>query len=265
MLRDFAIWLFSSDKPGEVSVPGFWHVLYALLIFGSVIGFGVFLSKKSEKFKDRVLKIIAYAIVFLFISDFFIHPLMHGDTSTEAFMITDKLPFHLCTVMCPLIIFYYQFKQPKFAREALAFLAMVGSMMFLCYPTQIDGHSPISYKTLQTLLYHGLVFAWGYYMVVSKKAKPSIKRCWQPILGLCLMACWATFGRLLYAVGDSGYDWLFLVEGAGIFGAPKPYTFLLTLGSISAVILLLYGIYYAVIGIMKLISRSKTKKETAEV
>ena len=79
------------------------------------------------------------------------------------------------------------------------------------------------------------------------------------------MACWATFGRLLYAVGDSGYDWMFLVEASGIFGAPKPYTFLLTLGSISAVILLLYGIYYAVIGIMKLIAKSKSKKNTANV
>ena len=265
MLRDFALELFSNDKPGNVTVPGFWHIFYALLIFGSVITFGVFLSKESEKFKDRVLKIIAYAIVFLYISDFFIHPLMNGDSLTEAFMITDKLPFHICTVMCPLIIFYYQFKQPKFAREALAFLAMVGSMMFLCYPTQIDGESPISYKTLQTLLFHGLVFAWGYYMVVSKKVKPSIKRCWQPILGLCLLACWATFGRLLYAVGDSTYDWMFLLGASGIFGDPKPYTFLLTLGSISAVILMLYGIYYAVIGIMKLIGKAKSKKETAKV
>lgn len=268
MLRDFAIWLFFEDnKPGAMPVGGFFHILYNILIFGSVIGLGFLFSKKSEKFKDNVLKIIAYGITFLYISDFFVHPLMEGDTAKEAFMITDKLPFHICTVMCPLIILFYQFKQPKFAREALAFLAMVGSTMYITYPGSAIGSdvSPICYRVLQTFLYHGFVFAWGYYMIVLKKVKPSIKRCWQPIVGLCCLACWATFGRLLYAVGDSTYDWMFLLRASGIFGDPKPYTFLLTLGSISAVILMLYGIYYAVIGIMKLIEKAKSKKETAKV
>ena len=262
MLRDFAIWLFSDDKPGSMPVMGFWHILYAVLIFGSVIGLGFLFSKKSEKFKDNVLKYIAYAILFLYISDFFIHPLMGGDTSKEVFMNTDKLPFHICTVMCPLIIFFHHFKKLSFAKEALTFLAMVGSTMYLTYPSgAVDADtSPFCYRILQTFLYHGLVFAWGYYMIVLKKVKPSIKHCWQPILGLCVMAGWATFGRLLYAAGDSTYDWLFLLGAGGIFGEPKPYTFILTLASISAVILMLYGIYYIVIGIMKLIEKSKAKK-----
>ena len=267
MLRDFAIWLFTDDKPGSMPVLGFWHILYAILIFGAVIGLGFLFSKKSEKFKDNVLTIIAYSILFLYLADFFIQPLMHGDTSVHGEMNIDKLPFHICTVMCPLIILFHQFKKLSFAKEALAFLAMVGSTMYLTYPSgAVDADtSPFCYRVLQTFLYHGLVFAWGYYMVVLKKVKPSIKRCWQPIVGLCCLACWATFGRLIYAVGDNTYDWLFLVKAAGIFGDPKPYTFLLTLGSISAVILMLYGIYYIVIGIMKLIGKAKSKKETAKV
>ena len=269
MLRDFAIWLFFEDnKPFSMPVGGFFYILYNILIFGSVIGLGFLFSKKSEKFRDNVLKIIAYAITFLYLSDFFIHPLLEGDSAKEAFMITDKLPFHICTVMCPLIVLFYQFKQPKFAREALAFLAMVGSTMYITYPGSAIGSdvSPICYRVLQTFLYHGLVFAWGYYMIVLKKVKPSIKHCWQPILGLCILAIWATLGRLLYSIpGDTPYDWMFLVKASGIFGDPKPYTFLLTLGAISAVILMLYGIYYIVIAILNAIARAKAKKETANV
>ncbi len=267
MLRDFAIWLFSYDKPGKMPAFGFFHILYAVLIFGTVIGLGFLFSKKSEKFKNNVLNVIAGSILFLYLSDFFIQPLMHGDTAVEGTMDIDKLPFHICTVMCPLIILFHQFKKLSFAKEAFAFLAMVGSLMYITFPGSAIGEdtSPICYDILQTFLYHGLVFAWGYYMIALGKVKPSIKRCWQPILGLCCLAVWATFGRLIYAAGDSTYDWLFLVKASGIFGDPKPYTFLLTLGSISAVMLALYGVYYAVIGVMKLIEKNKTKKTPAKV
>ena len=65
-MREFAIWLFSDDKPFNIDIFNFWHILYATIIIGTTILLGIVLSKKSEKVQDRVLSIIASATAFLY-------------------------------------------------------------------------------------------------------------------------------------------------------------------------------------------------------
>ena len=186
-MREFAIWLFSDDKPLNIDVFSFFHIFYTGTIIILTILLGLYLSKKDEKTQNRALSIIAFATAFLYISDFFVQPLMHGDASVAGEMNIDKLPFHICTLLCPVLNFV-QFNKTfekliNAIREPVAVLAIVGPIMYLTYPNGAVGDiSPICYKILQTFIYHGLVFAWGFNMIATKKVVLSIKRSWHALV-----------------------------------------------------------------------------------
>ena len=254
-MREFAIWLFSDDKPFNIDVFNFWHILYATVIIGTTILLGTVLSKKSEKVQDRVLSIIASATAFLYLSDFFIQPLMHGDASVAGEMNIDKLPFHICTLLCPVLNFVQHSrccgKLIKAIKEPVAILAIVGPLMYICYPSGAVGDiSPICYKMLQTFIYHGLVFSWGFNMIATKRVIPSIKRFWKTVVGLGCVALWASLGNALYISPEEHFDWFFLTGSSFPF-IPEKLMPIVVIGAISGVALLVYAIYYAVMAVKK--------------
>ena len=261
-MREFAIWLFSDDKPLNIDLFNFWHILYAVIIIGLTILLGVYLSKKDEKVQNRALSIIAFAVAFLYLSDFFIQPLMHGDAAVQGEMNIDKLPFHICTLLCPLVNFV-QFnkcceKFIKVIREPVAIMAIVGPLMYICYPSGAVGDiSPICYKMLQTFTYHGLVFAWGFNMIATKKVIPSIKRSWKTLVALGCVALWASLGNALYINPEKHYDWFFLT-GSSFDFIPAKLMPVVVIGSIFCVSLMVYGVYYAVMAVKKKIAAKKT-------
>lgn len=254
-MRDFAIRLFSDDKPFNIDVFNFWHILYAVIIIGLTVLLGIYLSKKDEKTQNRTLSILAFAATALYILDFFVQPLMHGDASIAGEMNIDKLPFHICTVLCPILAFV-QFNKccEKFIRvirEPVAIMAIVGPLMYICYPNGAVGDiSPICYRMLQTFIYHGLVFSWGFNMIATKRVTPSIKRCWKVLAALVLVALWASLGNALYTNSEHHYDWFFLTGSSFPF-IPAAIMPVVVIGAIFCVALMVYGIYYAVITINK--------------
>ena len=256
MLRNFFIWLFSNDKPLEITVFSFWHIFYTLLIIGATIFLGVYVSKKDDAVKEKTLSILASAVLILYIADFFIQPLMHGDAATAGEMNIDKLPFHICTVMCPMLALVQYNKKFALIKEPIALLSIIGPLMYLTFPNGALGDvSPFSYKIIQTFLYHGAVFAWGFMMIATKTVIPSIKNWWKSFIAIIGVALWASLGNAVYSTEEHGYDWFFLTGSAFPF-VPKPLMPFAVIFAILGMVFIIYGIYY---GYLKICERHKEK------
>jgi hypothetical protein len=267
MLRNFLVWLFATEgKPGEIAWLNIWHILYVLIIFGSTFVLGWYISKKDKEAKEKLLRTLACATVLVYVIDFFIQPLMDGGAGV---MNVDKLPFHICTVLCPVLAFVQFNKRFERFSEPVAFLAMVGPMMYLVYPGGAIGDiSPFCYKIIQTFVYHGLVFSWGFNMIATGRVKPSIKRgWWRALIGLLLVALWATLGNLSHnsnVDGDPHYDWFFLTGSTFPF-VPKALMPLAVIVAVFSATMALYGVYYAVIAVKHRLSENDAEREQARV
>ena len=258
MLRDFFIWLFDNNKPLEIDVFSFWHILYTVIIIGLTITLGIFISKKSDKAKESVLRLIACSITVIYIADFFIQPLMHGDASVGGEMNIDKLPFHICTVLCPIIAFVQFNKKLAFMKEPIALLAIIAPLMYLTFPNgALGGVSPLSYKIIQTFVYHGLVFSWGFNMITTKTVVPTIKNWWKSLIAIICIALWASLGNAVYSNPDHHYDWFFLTGSSFPF-VPEPLMPLAVVVAILGMVFIIYGIYY---GFMAIKESVKAKRE----
>ena len=267
MLRNFLIWLFATEgKPGEIAWLNVWHIVYITVIFGSTFVLGWYISHKSDEAKDRLLRTLAVSTVIIYLLDLFIQPLMDGGVGV---MNVDKLPFHICTVLCPVLALVQFNKRFERFAQTVAFLAMVGPMMYLVYPGGAIGDiSPFCYKIIQTFVYHGLVFSWGFNMIATGKVKPSIKRgWWRALVGIVLVAGWATLGNLSHNSNVDGaphYDWFFLTGSTFPF-VPKALMPIAVIFAIFGMTMILYGIYYAVIAVKHRAAEKKTEQNTVTV
>ncbi len=225
------------------------HIIYLLLIIGGIVGGYFLLRKKDESGKEKGLKIILLAVIISYISDFFMHDFVYGK------MNIDKLPFHICTVLCPIAAFV-QFNK-KFAKfkEPVVILSILAPMMYICYPASVGSGEPWCYQALQTMFYHGMLMAWGILNVCLGAVKPVFKNIWKTVVLLVIITVWAKFGNAIY--GD--YNWFFLEEDAFYIGLvgngilPK-----WTLMIINPIVFTLAAA--AVYGVIALVNKLKTKK-----
>ena len=246
-MYNFLSWLFETRYgPLEIAFLNVFHILFFTIILGSTFALAFYLSKHEDK-KNPTLRFIAYAIVALYISDFFIQPFMSSDFS----MNIDKLPFHICTALCPIVAFTEFNSKFNKIKEPVAILAIVGPIMYLVYPGNAIGEiSPFCYKILQTFIYHGMVFAWGVNTLASGQFIPHVKNCYKSLIGICCIAVWATIGNFAYNTSYLGndpdashFDWFFLTGSTFSFLPP----YLMPLGVIAAVfsvVMCIYGIYH---------------------
>ena len=101
-MRDLFLKLFASSHFNTgISITAFSvsHFVYLFLIFGGIALTAYLLRDKTIEKKEKVLRFLAYALVVSYLSDFFVHDFVYGE------MNIDKLPFHLCTVICPFVAF----------------------------------------------------------------------------------------------------------------------------------------------------------------
>ncbi len=253
-MRDLFLKLFETSHFNTgISVTAFSipHIVYALLIVGGIVwGWWAFRNKSEQK-KELFLNILVYALVISYISDFFMHDFVYGDGLNM-----DKLPFHICTVLCPIIAFTQFNKKFKKFLEPVSLLAIVGPLMYLVYPASIGSGEPWCYQAVQTMFYHGVLLAWGILNVALKIYKPDIKNWWKSLVLLVIITLWAKFGNSLY----EDYNWFFLEEDAFYIGLvadgiiPKWSLMILTPLAVYLVVLIIYGIYY---GVQKLINNKK--------
>ena len=183
------------------------HIVYMVLIFGGIfLGWFCLRNQETEK-KVKALRFLAYALVFSYLSDFFVHEFVYGGLKT------DKLPFHICTVLCPLVAIAQFNKKGYKIAEPVAMLAMLSPMMYLCYPASVGTGEPWCYQAVQTMFFHGVLMAWGILSVALGAVKPDIKKCWQAGVILVCITLWAKFGNIIME-----HNWFFLEEDALYIG-----------------------------------------------
>ncbi len=221
------------------------HIVYLVLIFGGIFLAGYLLKNKEEKTKEQALRFLAYALVVSYLSDFFMHDFVYGGMSI------DKLPFHLCTVMCPVIAFTQFNKKFEKFLEPVTVLAIVGPLMYITYPASVGDGEPWCYQAVQTMFFHGVELAWGILNLSTGKVRLQIKNIWKSAVGLALVTVWAKFGNLILE-----HNWFFLEEDAFYIGLvesgaiPKWSLMIFTPAGVFLIVLAVYGIYYGVNAIL---------------
>ena len=229
------------------------HIVYLVLIFGSIIALGLIFRKKDAAARERLLRLMCYALVFSYISDFFFHEFVYGGLNM------DKLPFHICTVLCPLAAIAQFNRKGDKIREPVVMLAVLAPMMYLCYPASVGDGEPWCYQAVQTMFFHGVLMAWGILSIALGAVKPNARHIWKSAVLLVGITLWAKLGNVLML-----HNWFFLEEDAFYIGLvangiiPKwvlmianPVVFLLA-------VLALYGVCH-------MVQDKGKKKETASV
>ena len=249
-MREFFVNLFETrEEPFDVTLYSVWHILYVVIIFAAIIGMAFYLRKKDASTKERVLNFIAYSLVVVYIGDFFIQPLFR-----EGAMNVDKLPFHICTLLCPVIAFTQFNKRFACIKEPVAFLSVISPLMYIVYPGSALGtESPFCYEIIQTFVYHGVLLAYGVLLMTTKTVMPNIKNSYKSLIGIGITIIWAAFGNVVYSEEGwgKGFDWFFITGKTFPF-IPQILMPLVVAACTYGMVIAIYGIYYLIDYIFKI-------------
>lgn len=233
------------------------HIVYFVLIVGGIAACWLTTRSKSPEAKEKVLRLLAYALVLSYLSDFFVHEFVYGGLNT------DKLPFHICTVLCPLTAIAQFNRNGHKIAEPIVILAILGPLMYLCYPASIGDGEPWCYQAVQTMFYHGVLLAWGVLSVAFGAVDAQIRRAWKCGMLLVGITLWAKLGNLLM-----NHNWFFLEEDALYIGLveggilPKWSLMIINPIVFFLAVLLIYGVIHAV---RALANKKAAKKQPAMV
>ena len=205
--------LLSDKKGGTVfTCFGLWHLLY-LAVFLAVIAWLLFwLRGKNAETQRRTAD---GAIVFsfcLYMADFFLMPLAYGAIDLE------KLPFHACTATCVLCFIARRHPRMEKMRLPLTLLALASNLIYVIYPAGVGWQQihPLSYRVIQTLVYHGSMTAYGVLYLACTEERLTWKACCRTLPVIIAMTLWAMLGNALYNGTADGYDhffnWFFVVR-----------------------------------------------------
>ena len=239
-----------SDKKGGVvfSCFGVWHWIYIAAILGAIVAVVLVIRKKSDAVKRRAVDISINCAFGLDILDFFLMPFAYGGIDLE------KLPFHACTAMC---VACFLSRRNRFFgrfRSQLALLGLVSNLIYVIYPAGIMWYAvhPLSYRTVQTLIFHGLMTAYGVFALALDDIKLEWKGFGKDVAVVVAMALWALLGNTLYN-GTSGeyshkFNWFFVLQDP-FYILPKniaPFVMpFVVVATFSFAIFLVYCIYFA--------------------
>ncbi len=242
-MRDFLIKVLGWRGENGITIELFsiWHFLYIFLIIGAIVGAIFLLKTKSQKTKQKTLKILIITTLVLYIVDFMLQPFVTRDNTLDI----DKLPFHICTLMS-IVGTLAQYSKNQNFKEVSVTMAMAGALMYLTYPgSALGGIAPWSYKVIQTMVCHGMLLAWGVLSLTTGEVKLNYRKMWMPLVGVVCMALWAGLGNLCYNGGTHHYDWFFITGSTFPF-IPKYLMPFLAVAAVYGVIACFYLIYWIV-------------------
>lgn len=222
------------------------HIVYIVLIFGSIIALWLIYRNKAAESKEKLLRFLAYALMLSYLSDFFVHEFVYGDLKM------DKLPFHICTVLCPLTAIAQFNRKGGKILEPVAVLATLAPMMYLCFPASVGDGEPWCYQAVQTMFFHGVLMAWGILNIALGVVKPDIRHSWKCGVILVGVTFWAKFGNILME-----HNWFFLEEDAFYIGLvaqgiiPKWVLMIVNPIVFFLAVLAVYGAFYALRSVKK--------------
>lgn len=243
------------DSP--FTVFGRWHLLYLTVIFCAILLLLLSLKNRSAETKQRAITTTANCAFGLYVADFFLMPFAYGEIDLE------KLPFHVCTAMC--VMCFLSRHHPFFRRFRLPFaiLGLASNLIYVIYPAGVGWYlvHPLCYRVIQTLLFHGLMSAYGLLVLAFDEVELKLKNCGRELLVIAAMTLWALLGNTLYnGIGSRQFNWFFVTRDP-FYLLPEhlaPYIMppVMVLVMFAAV-LLVYAGYFAA---KKLLNRSRAKE-----
>ena len=203
--------IFADQKGGDIfNCFGPWHFLYIFLAIG-VIALSIWLLRNKDKVTcDGALKIFAGIAFGLYMLDIFLMPFAYGEIDV------DKLPFHACTSMSIMCFLSNHVTFLKKYRVNFALLAVLSNLMYLIYPSGVASYEihPLSYRAIQTLLFHGAMVVYGVLTLVWNREELTFKRWYRNLAVLGALTVWAMIGNGLYSGEADGYshdfNWFFI-------------------------------------------------------
>ena len=205
---------FLSDKISDTVFTCFslWHWTYILLAALAVTLTVLYLKNKDEESKHRIIRGFSCAAFVLYALDFFLMPLAYGEIDIE------KLPFHACTAMCVVCFISEHNALLEKYRIHFALLGFISNVTYLLYPAGVMwyGIHPLSYRVIQTLLFHACMTAYGILMLIYDGHRLEWKKCCRDLAIIICMTLWAMLGNFIYN-GNSGdynhfFNWFFVVR-----------------------------------------------------
>jgi hypothetical protein len=205
--------LLSDKKGGEIfTLFGAWHFFYIALTFLTVAVVLFLLKNKGDNLRKRTTKTFIYIAFGLYVADFFLMPLAYSEIDIE------KLPFHVCTAMCVLCFLSYHNRFLEKYRLSFVLLGFISNLVYLIYPAGVMWHAvhPISYRVIQTLIFHSIMTIYGLLTLILEYDKFNIKKCYQDLGVVVIMTVWALVGNYVYNGSSEGYshffNWFFVVR-----------------------------------------------------
>lgn len=205
--------LLADRKGGAVfSVLGVWHLLYLLVIFAAIIALLFWLRQKSSEAKHRAVVLSANCAFAVYLADFFLMPFAYGEIDLE------KLPFHVCTAMCVMCFLCHHNRFLGKFKVQFAILGLASNLIYVIYPAGVGWYQihPLSYRVIQTLLFHGIMTAHGLMVLAFDEVELKWKTCWKELIATVAMTLWALLGNTLYN-GSAGsyshhFNWFFVTQ-----------------------------------------------------
>ncbi len=212
--------ILMDKKGGEIFVLfGFWHFLYIILTFITIIAIISLSYKKAcsdgkkksfYTYGTRAADVFGDIAFWMYIADFFLMPFAYEEIDIE------KLPFHVCTATCVMCFAGRRFEPLKKYRLSITLLALVSNLIYLIYPAGVMWHAvhPLCYRVIQTLSFHAVMTVHcilTFVFLDEKDFQISFRRIMITVTGMTL---WAVLGNLLYYGSAGSYDhdfnWFFV-------------------------------------------------------
>lgn len=198
-----------SDRQGETVFRcfGIWHGVYMLVIFGAITAAVAVLRRKPKAVQLRAVKFFGDLAFWLYIADIFLMPFAYGQIDLE------KLPFHVCTAMCVMCFISRRSAFWGRFRQSFAVLGLISNLVYVIYPAGVGWYQihPLSYRVVQTLLFHGVMTAYGILALAFDDVELSRRAYGKDLLVTAGMVLWALLGNTFYnGVYDHDFNWFFV-------------------------------------------------------
>jgi hypothetical protein len=211
-----------ADRHGAVTFRcfGIWHLGYIAAVLAVIAAVCLKIHGKDPESKRKAALTFIHIAFGLYIADFFLMPFAYEQIDME------KLPFHICTAMCVMCFLSRHVRFLSGYRMHFALLGFLSNLVYLIYPAGVMwyGVHPLCYRVVQTLLFHGMMTAYGFLTILYDEPELQFRTCRRDLAVIAGMNVWAVIGNLLYT-GTAGsyshrFNWFFVL--ADPFGILNP-------------------------------------------
>lgn len=199
-----------ADKTDGVAFKCFdlWHICFIVFFVAAAVFLSLYLKNKSDEQRRKTANITVGIAFGLYVAELFLMPFAYGVIHI------DKLPFHVCTTMCVMCFWSRHNAFLSKFRLQFAMLGFLSNLVYLFYPAGmmwLNIH-PMSYRVVQTLIFHGVMMIYGLLVLVYESQEFTWKKIYKDFGVVVAMTGWARLGNALYNNSEITYNWFFVIQ-----------------------------------------------------